>query len=57
MTWFGWLLIVMWTLSALASVAAVGKPRKPVTASLANYSVLTAAVLILGALAIGTGHL
>lgn len=29
MTWFGWLLITWWGLTALMTVSQIGKPRKP----------------------------
>lgn len=52
MNWLFWLLPALYTIGALATVASVGKPRKPITPGLAATVVATNGLLI-GLLIIG----
>ena len=48
MTWFDWTLVAWLALGALASVALVGKPRKPLTPGVAVATVLINALIVVG---------
>jgi hypothetical protein len=48
MDWYLWLLVGWWALSALATVSAVGKPRKPTESSTAVVVVAISVVLAVG---------
>jgi hypothetical protein len=57
MTWFGWLLIAWWFLTALLSVATIGKPRPPPKGEIVAVSLCIQVILVVGVLAVGTGNL
>lgn len=48
MTWFDWALTAWLALGALAVVALVGKPRKPLTPGIAATTVLINALIVVG---------
>lgn len=54
MTAFGWVLVGWLALEAVASVAAVGRPRRPMTTETAVVLVLIQVAWIVGILAWGT---
>lgn len=54
MTWFGYVLVGVIAFGTLCSVATVGKPRPPLSAEVAVLVVVTNALLIWGAIAVGT---
>jgi len=55
LTWYGWLLVILWAVNALHTIDQVGKERKgnPVTARTAMFSVATSAAFIVGVLTVG----
>ncbi len=46
MAWQLWIVAALFTLSALATVGSVGRPRPPITAGAAVFSVVLAAVVV-----------
>lgn len=57
MTWFGWVLVAMWSLNPFIVVYRLGKPREPYDNGDAAAAILVSALLIIGALSVGTGAL
>lgn len=56
-TWYGWILIGLWGLNTIVSIAKIGDARKPISRSDALVSLITSGLYVWGLLAIGTGHL
>lgn len=54
MTWFGYLFVALLSLSTLMVVGSIGKPRGPLEPTAAAVIVLINALLILGAITVGT---
>lgn len=48
MTWFHWLLVAIFALDGLLSIAMINEPRRPTTTSTAIFSVIVCALLIWG---------
>lgn len=48
MNWFLWFVVAWWVFNAVATVAQVGKPRKPITASTAAAVVVIEALFVAG---------
>lgn len=57
MTWFGYMLVILWGSGALITVSQIGKPREPYTQRFAIIQIIMASFLIWGVLAVGTGSL
>jgi hypothetical protein len=57
LTWFGYVVLVLWIANAIAAVLMVGKIRKPTDPGTLLAQLILDALLILGLLAIGTGKL
>jgi hypothetical protein len=55
MSWFGWTLIVLYTLSTVVNVLIIGQPRKPQTQGGAAAALLMNALIIIGIIYVGTG--
>lgn len=53
MSWFGWILLVLFVLGAAASVIQIGKPRDAITNRAALFIIGWNALLIWGLLAVG----
>lgn len=54
MTWFGWLLATFLIFGALVTVADVGKPRKPLTSTVAACTVVVTGLFVWGMATVGT---
>lgn len=54
MTWFGYVLVGVIAFGTICNVAIVGKPREPLSAEVVMLVVVTNALLIWGAIAVGT---
>lgn len=55
MNWIAWSLVSYIGISALLTVAAVGRKREPLTAGVAVLSVVFAGLIIWGIVALATG--
>lgn len=52
MPWYGIVMIVLTAISALSVVSSVGKPRAPVTSTLAVFTLISSALWIWGTVAL-----
>lgn len=50
MHWFDWLLVGVWVLSIISTIATIGKPRDPTTPAVAVGATIVHLLLIVGML-------
>lgn len=56
LTWFGWVLIVLYGVAMLGAVLTVGDRRKPKTPGEAAFQVAMSGAVIVGILTVGVNH-
>jgi hypothetical protein len=54
-SWFGWLLVILYTLGTVLTILEIGKPRKPTTEGHAALVLLINGLFVIGIIYVGTG--